>query len=334
MVVEQGPLWSTIKQQLYRSEVSEVKRQVVPALIRQNRQMWEEINSLRQILAEFQEQNDEAIESRRQQAQLLGGQHRNLLREQARILLEDVTAQAAACGHELLDFFPKARDKELCQYARCSSPSAPELCKSYPCSSRCTTPSTSPSSSSGVSGMSTCSTPDINMPPLPLGKPLGFDDLGTVADGIRDALAAEQEALLTTISELVQQLEAEDVRRVESARAEPSTAEMQRFVQKLQELSSSPSLRTLSLASPTASPDFGDRGDAPLALSAIGGASVRRLQALIAQRRLDAPSPVPGFSPEKPLTEQEASIVPVPAALCKGDSCKPPLDPFFDDPFA
>jgi len=68
MVVDQGPLWSTIKQQLYRSEVSEVKRQVVPALIRQNRQMWEEINSLRQILAEFQEQNDEAIESRRQQA--------------------------------------------------------------------------------------------------------------------------------------------------------------------------------------------------------------------------------------------------------------------------
>merc|ERR1719343_791190 len=85
---EEGPLWNSIKKQLYRSEVSHIKRLVGDSLIQQNRVMWDEIASLKQILSDFQEQNDELSESTQKQVLFCSSQHRDLLRRQAQIMME------------------------------------------------------------------------------------------------------------------------------------------------------------------------------------------------------------------------------------------------------
>lgn len=116
--LEEGPLWNSIKKQLYRSEVSHVKRLVGESLIQQNKLMWNEIGSLRQILTDFQEQNDQLSEGLRQQVQFRGTQHRDLLRRQAQIILEDVRSQAAACGHALEDLVPEVREAHWREFLR------------------------------------------------------------------------------------------------------------------------------------------------------------------------------------------------------------------------
>eukprot|EP00913_Durusdinium_trenchii_P019402 g18240.t1 len=52
----EGPLWTHLKSQLYKPEVKLIKRLVGHQLIQQNRLMWDEIASLRQMWAEFKEQ--------------------------------------------------------------------------------------------------------------------------------------------------------------------------------------------------------------------------------------------------------------------------------------
>merc|ERR1719486_1576604 len=85
--VQEGPLWSTVKRQLYRSEVSHVKRLVGEALIQKNRLMWDELASLKQILMDFQHQNDELSDGLKQQVLFCGSQHRDLLRRQSQMVL-------------------------------------------------------------------------------------------------------------------------------------------------------------------------------------------------------------------------------------------------------
>lgn len=226
-----------------------------------------------------------------------------------------------------------------------------------------------PSSSGGRSG---CSTPDIGMPSLPLGRPLGFEELAGVAEGIREALESEKEALLSTIGEQMQCMEAEELRCASIKAApgrEPSTAELQQLVHKLQDLAVNPSFKALN-ASGDLSPS-GLHSDPVLPVAVSGGASVRRLKALIAQRRRFPTGPLPGlgavrevpgtsapsldatlgstFVPVKgpspprrarPEAPQEQTLgemfgglsakVAVPAVA----NAKPGFDPFFDDPFA
>lgn len=325
---KEGPLWRTVRRQLYRSEVAHIKRLVGEELIQQNKLMWEELTSLRQILTDFQEQNDELSESLKKQVQLCGTQHRELLRRQAQIMLEDLTSQAEACGHVLEDLVPELRSPEmadfLCAKARRVADAKADSALPTPPQ----TPSTRPPSSSGLSG---CSTPDpaTGVPPLPLGRALGVDELAGVAEGIREAIEAEQEMLLAAIGEQMQQLEAEDARRLHSASrgGGPSTAKLQQFVHRLQDLAMSPGLRTLSLAGPVVSPRFPSGGEPLPQPSAIaGGASVKRLQALIAQRRRGSP----------PEPEGALGAVPELHDLVAGaaPAAKQAFDPFFDDPFA
>lgn len=342
---EEGPLWSSIRKQLYRSEVSHVKRLVGEQLIQQNKLMWSEIAALRQILADFQEQNDQLTEGLKQQVQFRGSQHRELLRRQAQIILEDVRSQAESCGHVLEDLVPEMRDDRLRDFLldcgkgerRPATPSTPS-----------TQFSSRPSSASGVSR---CSTPEsgglaAGAAPtlLPLGRRLDVDELSGLAAGIREALEAEQEALLAAIGEQLERLEAEDARRAESARREPSTAQLQGLVHKLQDIVMSPSLRTLVLTGPWSPahrggggggfPDFAE-GPAQGAVAISGGGHVRRLQAYIAQRRRAAAAPlaVLGAVPESPSAAPTlAEYLGVPVNARAGP--KPAFDPFFDDPFA
>lgn len=312
---EEGPLWSQIKRQLYRSEVTHIKRLVGDSLIQQNRVMWDELASLRQILVDFQQQNDELSDNKRQQVMFCSSQHRDLLRRQAQIIMEDVQSQAEACGHVLEDLVPEFRNENLRDFVskeegkRSRSDMDGSGCKPTPPM----TPSTRPSSSGGVSG---CSTPDIGLPQLPLGRPLGFDELGPVAEGIREALEAEHEALLVNIGEQMQWFEAEESRRLSnvSATREPSTAELQQLVHKLQDLAVNPSLRILaSTGAPGAptpdSPAAGasDATDFLIPQPIGGGANVRRLKALIAQRRKFPTGPLPGLG-----AVREASFPPTP----------------------
>jgi len=260
-------------------------------------------------------------------------------------LAEDIRTQAEACGHVLEDLLPEFRDAGLREYFASTDTGrggsggfggsgsferpGTSGCRSTPPR----TPSTRPPSSCG--GMSGCSTPDVGLPPLPLGRALGMDALAVVAEGIREALETEQESLLGLIAEQLQRFEWEDERRT-SANAcsrEPSTAELQILVRKMQELAVSPSLRSLTIAgSPThdhsmSLDDFASTGF-PQFIS--GGSNVRRLKALIAQRRRDVhvpPLPSLGVVPEA-----NAGMNKIKSVAARSD-VPATFDPFFGDPF-
>lgn len=326
---EDGPLWSTIKRQLYKSEVSHIKRLVGEALILKNRIMYDEVASLKQILTDFQQQNEELSEGLKQQVRFCGSQHRDLLRRQAQIMLTDIKTQAESYGHVLEDLLPDWKDKQLQDFVQenkeCRRSTSAKLDGITPPA----TPSTRPPSSGGRSG---CSTPDSagRLPTFPLGRALSLQDMDVVAAGIREALESEQESLLVAISEQQSLLEAEATLRANAngriARGEPSTAKLQEFVNKLQELAASPTLRTLALT-----------GVGELASSASpipGGSNVRRLQALISQRRLATPrqSSGPVGLGAVPEAQSPSSLHSSPCNGVSSAGRKAPLDPFFDDP--
>jgi len=328
---EEGPLWNTIRRQLYKPEVALIKRLVGDNLIQQNRIMWDEIVSLRHMLVDYQEQNDQRYQGQKRKVDFCDTQHRDLLRRQAQLLLEDLRSQAEACGHVAEDLLPELRASPLREFLQKDlHGSKGKLGEFQAVPSPPATPSTRPSTSSGYSNRS--STPDLihslsSMSVLPMGKQLGADDLDEVAAGIREALESEQQSLLATIGEGMQRLEAEDARRINmcQSRGEPSTAELQQFLHKLQDLVVSPSLRALSAGPP---PQPGEL--API----TGGANVKRLQALISQRRSLASSQALLAVPESAEAVTFEQWAP-PAQLSKGAGMKSlGFDPFFDDPFA
>merc|ERR1712110_1164393 len=87
----------------------------------------------------------------------------------------------------------------------------------------------------------------------------------------------------------MQLIDMEDAHRAQSnqQKSEPSTAELQQFVHNLQELAVSPSLLSLHQ-------QCSNRGEPP---PIVGGAHVKRLQALIAQRRRLTPAPFSNLNP-------------------------------------
>ncbi|CAE8612631.1 unnamed protein product [Polarella glacialis] len=331
--IENGPLWNTIKSQLYEPEVSYIKRLVGASLIQQNRLMFDEIASLRQMLADFKEQNDELATGLKRQADFRDTQHRDLLRQQAQIILEDLRSQAAAIGYTLEDLVPDLRKEQLRDFVfnrdKDLGQSGAGCCSSPPA-----TPSTRPPSS--LCGFNTCRSlvPPARSPTpsgsglpagLPLGQPLGPEALGEVVAGIREALEAENVSLLLVISEEMQQLEAQDLVRSSfggrAARGEPTTAELQQFLHRLQDIVVSPGLRALSLTTSCNSVDF---APGPIRAAPItGGASVKRLQALIFSRRQQMVEEVEAA--ELGDAQDEAVL---------GTGAKQAFDPFFDDPFA
>jgi hypothetical protein len=327
---EDGPLWSTIKRQLYRSEVAHVKRLVGEALIQKNAVMWEELSSLKQILADFQHQNDELSEGLKQQVRFCGSQNRDLLRRNAQMVLAELTEQAEASGTDLEDLLPELQDNAQMRDFLLGGKEIRRSSGKLEGFTPPATPSTRPPSSVGLrpqssGGRSGCSTPDpAGGLALPLGRALNLDELGLVAEGIRDALKSEHESLLTAIGEEMEHLEAEADHRATAvgrlSRAEPSTAELQQFVHKLQELQSSPSLRTLALT--------GGEPIPPLR----GGSSVRRLQALIAERRLASPHRI--SKPAVLGAVPELHDTPTAGGGYSAGWAMPKMafDPFFDDP--
>jgi len=351
------PLWNVVKRTMYRSEVTHVKKIVGEPLIQQNRLMWDELASLRQMLSDFQEQNDELSDSMQKKVLICGTQHRDLLRRQAQIILEDVKNQAESCGHVLEDMVPEIRDEQFSAFllgtnAKASSGSnmfrPGQLHFTPPL-----TPSTRPSSSSGCS-----STPEpgfaggygggAGAPALPLGRQLGFDELKKVAEGIQEALDAEQASLLAAIGEQMERLQCEEARRVEEVnrtKSEPSTADLQKFLHKLQDLAVSPTLRTLALTGPP-SPTSGLMTSPGPAKAIVSGGNVRRLQALILERRRATPPAAGnlGAVPETPSSSagylKDAAVMvavaepPLPTDAAANSGGKQEIDPFFDDPFA
>lgn len=356
-----------MKRQLYRSEVSYVKRLVGESLINRNALMWEEITSLRQMLSDFQEQNDELSFSLQDQLNVANSQHRDLLKRQARLILEDVQSQAVAVGRCLEDMLPEFKDPHLSDFIHDRPPSS----RGFGCCSIMPplTPSTRPSSASGRSGCSSTPDPMSGRTPLPLGRQFDVDELSDVARGIREALESEQQSLLAVINEQTELLEAENIRRREAlqhARSSPSTSDLQQLVHKMQDLATSPTLRTLALATPGNLEEGADGELLPGTLAPLpGGSNVRRLRALISQRRRAPPQasgPVQNLGAVPEIAEtamlgavQETSVVfgtslstcvGHPSGAPPGPSCeipglpgmpaasRPGFDPFFGDPFA
>jgi len=326
---EDGPLWNTIKRQLYKPEVTLIKRLVGEQLIQQNRLMWNEIASLRHMLADFQEQNDQISAGRKQQAGFCDTQHRDLLKRQAQIIIEDLRSQAEACGHTLEDMVPELKKEPLRGYLLQEEESSKGKFQELKCAPPAT-PSTRPSTASTRDSRST---PDLihslsTMSALPMGKQLCVDDIDEVAAGIREALEEEHESLLAAINEQMLCLEHEDDRRArmarQAARGEPSTAQLQKFLHTLQDLVVSPGLRTLQLTAPSIPPE-------PTAV--VGGANVRRLQALITQRRQTSSISLNAV-PEAPADAPSPLSLASPTLFGTGEDkvAKVAYDPFFDDP--
>lgn len=322
---EAGPLWNTIRKHLYKSEVAHVKRLVGVQLIQQTKTAWRELTSLREILSEFQKQNDELSDGLLQQIQFCGTQHRDLLRRQAQIMLDDIRSQVESCGHTIEDVVPELQDSQFrdCLYSVGSSGALGRSCPA--------TPSTRPSSSSGYSASPE---PSGGLPALPLGRQLGLEDLTQVAAGIREALESEHEALLSAIAEQTEHLEEEASRHAEVAgrarRGELPIPQLQKFVHRLQDLSTSPNLRTLALT-PANLASFEDSpGGVVRPAPVLGGSHIRRLQALIAQRRALTPRPpdsgISALPPPMPKTMPPDR----PPAVPSGQAAV--FDPFFDDP--
>ena len=186
-----------------------------------------------------------------------------------------------------------------------------------------------------------CSTPDLlqnlaTLPSLHMGQPLGLDDIDEVAAGIRESLEAEHQWLLATIAEEYQQLELEDQRRANLARSdcEPSTAQLKRFLGRLQDVQASPGLKTLTLSS-----SLGESAPAAPA-PVVGGASVRRLQALISLRRQNASQalkPVQEAEKDAPTSKGTKGAGYQAPGFLSGITLslgpgKQEFDPFFGDP--
>jgi hypothetical protein len=248
------------------------------------------------------------------------------------MVLADIKAQVESSGNVLEDMVPELRDHQLRDFILggkdCRRSCSGKMDRFTPPA----TPSTRPPSSGGRSG---CSTPDpvAGGLPLPLGRALGLDELGVVAEGIREALESEHESLLNAIGEQMEHLEAEADHRAEAvgrlSRGEPSTAKLQQFVHKLQDVATSPSLRTLTITSGGGAAGYPASPSPPSPIN--GGSSVRRLQALIAQRRLASPRHVskPAVLGAVPETQD------APFSGCAFEvvgTAGISFDPFFDDP--
>lgn len=339
--VEEGPLWSSIKRQLYSSEVSTVKRLVGEAQIRQNRLAWDELRSLRQMLADFQQQNDELEISMRRSAQICVNQHGELLKRQSKMLLESLQGQAEICKTTLKELLPLEEDQRISEHilvgggdARvgAQSPAPWKLPGAATASTRPSTgSSTRPSSSSGSSYSGRPESPGLSR--ITFGRSLGYEELAEVAEGIREELEAEHASLMGAIEEQTDLLEAEYSRRTHEVgriRGEPSTAQLQRFAHKLQDLLVSPGLKTLACSADPSAFQAKEHAD----VQSLGGASARRLKALIAQRRKEAVDHAPGLVTVPEVPVQAGEVEPDILVCDAGPSVlNKKFDPFFDDPF-
>jgi hypothetical protein len=337
----EGPQWNQIKRHLYPAEVSTVRRLVGENLIRETKLAWQELNSLRQMLKDFQEQNDVLSDAAERTAaereKLFQNPQRDLLKQQARLLLDDVQKQEATGGKSLKDLLADKQDTHTAEFVLGRSlGDGDEQCPSRPPSGLGgypQTPSTRPSSRSTTRPSTGASEDRVGGQPFALGRQLGEMELQTVADGIKEALQEELQALLSAIEEQNHLLEAEACIQAQAyARAkasdEPSTAEIRQLVHRLQSIITSPGFQVHSMNLPR-------RPEG----SFSGGGRVRMLQTLIQQSRREAAEASavdeePESPPASPMalgqqsqsTSKVAAAVTAPAAPRK-------LDPFFDDPF-
>jgi len=225
---------------------------------------------------------------------------------------------------------------------------------------------------------------------LSLGRALNLDEIITVAKCIREALEEERDVLLSAINEQSQYLEEEVARQASEVKGimqeGASATKLQQFIRKLQNFTANPIMRALSQTLPppgstalpqrywalqdTEMPDTETGmqmlGMQTLPASFSGASNLRRIQALITQRRRaaqserslcgvpeafsnDFPCTIPQYlrSPEKPGlqggvpelcsshqlhgTSSFASL-PSPKPGIELNATRS-LDPFFDDPF-
>lgn len=262
---------------------------------------------MRDMLPELQRRADAYEGSFFKDAQLRNTPQRELLREQARLVVAELQNQLRMCAGRtnVEDMVPELRERRVREYLRGDS---------RPC-----TPSTRPPS--------TCPTPSsrqsVAAPQLPCR--LNYEDLRKVAKLARQALTAEKAALEDALEEQTDALESE-ARRGDGAaqlvkHGEPSTTELQQLVRGLQDMAASPNWRTLSLTT--------DREPMPFSPAARtsptgrpGSSHVRQLQALAALRQA-----------EESESRSEADDV-LQKIACNGTQIAgESFDPFFDDPF-
>lgn len=350
--IVEGPQWNQIKRHLYPAEVSAVRRLVGENCIRETKVAWQELNSLRQMLKEFQDQNDALNETAERTAaereKFFQNPQRDLLKQQANLLIEDVRRQEATGGKSLQSMLDQ-QELRTAQFIL-GGKSVEDQCVSRPPSGLGgypQTPSTRPSSRSTTRPSTGASE---RGQPFALGHQLGASELQTVADQIREALQEEHEALLSAIEEQNHLLEMEaDVQAHAYRRSkveEPSTADLRQLVHKLQGIITSPGFQVTTMQHPPRRPEG----------SFTAGGRVRMLQTLIQQSRreaaeasaLDEEPESPPASPmaagcKSPQQKQStagtgsssgynADRPPIAAATSAPASTRK-LDPFFDDPF-
>jgi hypothetical protein len=293
------------------------------------------------MLKDFQDQNDALSETAEKTAaeheKLFQNPQRDLLKQQARLLIDDIQRQEATGGKSLQDLLANQQDRHTAEFVLGKNIEDQSGSRS-PSGLGMWTPSTRPSTRSTSRPSTGASEDRVGGQPFALGRQLGTTELQTVANGIREALQEEHEALLSAIEEQNHLLEAEACVQAQAYRRarvndEPSTADIRQLVHKLQSIISSPGFQVTSMNLPR-------RPEG----SFCGGGRVRMLQTLIQQsRREAAEADALDEEPESPPTSpvavalgtktfqrnqptSDAATVTTPAATRI-------LDPFFDDPF-
>lgn len=323
---DDGPLWNSVKLQLYKPEVSHVKRLVGEQLIQSNATMWAELMSLREIVTDFRQEQEMPLRSASQQRP---HQHRELLRRQIHKLLEEphMLTLSAHGGPQLEELVPELLDPRISEFLYSGSfastlglPDTPSAHPSSSCGSNASTCSTS------------CSTPEPGRTPLlTLGRALKVSELEAVAAGIRAELETEHNALAAAIAVEMRLFDsAEASRSGNGALGLPSADELQGLVHKLQGL-----IADKFATNAVSHPNCGSHTDDSKTFHIVGCASIHRLKALIARRR-EEPASQPStpkadklgypILPLKSVEEESlrsSQITPISATF----------DPFFDDPF-
>ncbi|KAK9817168.1 hypothetical protein WJX72_010611 [[Myrmecia] bisecta] len=258
----QSLLWDHITSQLPSAEQAEVQRIVGSQLVEPNKALYKEATALADILGELRAQTDAGLQKRHRlcqhpQRELVEGELRMLISRlqdlrsprvsrtdppgstSARKLSEDGSftarsfsegGQQATAGREwALRLYVASHVSQAVKGARPTTPRSP-LSRPATASSRSMSrPSTALSAGSAGSGVDHQATLDAVRPSL------NAMEADAIKERLREALAAEREALLEDVEYLQMCLEEETELHAQAQDAPPPLAELQTYSRKLQQ---------------------------------------------------------------------------------------------------
>lgn len=275
----QDTIWTRIKSKLPTCEIDEVSRLLGIELIEKNEDLKEEVNTLKEILADFQQQNEKLRVSLKSRPRLPDHPARVLLEQQIMLLIKSVKHSSSAVSdsnsqnNRLLSPKNKSEEKVLQHVLKKHDPNSNLILANSDTSplSRFTKlhasrPGTASSNFSSRSGTSSSSAPPDLLDPMENGK-LNMFRICKVTKDIKAAMREESQELMEEIEYIQSLLEMEHEEITEEKNqaltTPPSLDEMRAFSQKLEKtwlledsLNGKGALHVPNLLSPRLNPDL------------------------------------------------------------------------------